>query len=628
VLQLDEEAIDGSGGLYSKTITRDYEDSGGVPGRYAGFHVGTEYTAAYGYDGNGRIGSVDGPGLPAPAAYTRVLDESDTYDTRLIDTIRIAPAIHLVETAYAYEANRDLVTEVVNSVDSVDESKYEYAYDPGRRRASVVNWGSAFGHSGEFSLYDYNGYGELIDSARYEGTDTGDTSSPVSGQHHAFTYDGIGNRDTYAVDGATPATDYASNTLNQYTSTTNPSESFTYDDDGNMTADGTLVYVWDGENRLIEVYPSSPSSGDKKVVNTYDYMNRRVRKEVFNHDGSDWESTAETDLKFVYDQWNVVAVLDGNDSDATLYQYTWGLDLSDTIHGAGGVGGLLAVKDLTGQFPEDYIFTYDGMGNIVQVLDDNWDVVAEYEYDAYGNLYYAAGAYADANPFRFSTKYYDAETGLYNYGRRYYTPRLGRWLNRDPIEENGGLNLYSFVMNRPVDNIDVFGLFWWRNQNTCQFTGKWEWTEDEWAKAFTLIVSEGESNFGAIAAHLAIERVGWTREFRNIYKCKIGIHCVFVYGTVGVRADVTDSEYNAGAWGIRVRPPVPDNYIGKLLRWAIGNATLMVRWDDPKVHPKAKPPTGDGTVYVESEAPGGTKEKKSKCCDKITIPDFIFDLGP
>jgi RHS repeat-associated protein len=58
-----------------------------------------------------------------------------------------------------------------------------------------------------------------------------------------------------------------------------------------------------------------------------------------------------------------------------------------------------------------------------------------------------------------STKYQDAETGLYYYGRRYYHPETGRWLNRDPLGEEGGLNLYGFVLNDPINTIDLFGLF-------------------------------------------------------------------------------------------------------------------------------------------------------------------------
>jgi RHS repeat-associated protein len=66
---------------------------------------------------------------------------------------------------------------------------------------------------------------------------------------------------------------------------------------------------------------------------------------------------------------------------------------------------------------------------------------------------------ANENPFRFSTKYYDTETDLYYYGYRYYSTSLGRWINRDPIEEEGGLNLYAFVGNNAIDSIDATGLW-------------------------------------------------------------------------------------------------------------------------------------------------------------------------
>jgi len=62
------------------------------------------------------------------------------------------------------------------------------------------------------------------------------------------------------------------------------------------------------------------------------------------------------------------------------------------------------------------------------------------------------------NPFRFSTKYWDGETELSYYGFRYYSPGMGRWLNRDPIEEAGGVNLYGFVGNDGVNQWDLLGL--------------------------------------------------------------------------------------------------------------------------------------------------------------------------
>jgi RHS repeat-associated protein len=64
---------------------------------------------------------------------------------------------------------------------------------------------------------------------------------------------------------------------------------------------------------------------------------------------------------------------------------------------------------------------------------------------------------AKVNPFMFSTKFYDWESGLYYYGYRYYNPSTGRWLSRDPKGEKGGRNLYGFVRNDPIKHIDKLG---------------------------------------------------------------------------------------------------------------------------------------------------------------------------
>jgi RHS repeat-associated protein len=67
---------------------------------------------------------------------------------------------------------------------------------------------------------------------------------------------------------------------------------------------------------------------------------------------------------------------------------------------------------------------------------------------------------AKANPFRFSTKFQDDETDLLYYGLRYYNASTGRWLSQDPISERGGLNLYAFGMNSPIQGVDGLGLDW------------------------------------------------------------------------------------------------------------------------------------------------------------------------
>ncbi len=137
--------------------------------------------------------------------------------------------------------------------------------------------------------------------------------------------------------------------------------------------------------------------------------------------------------------------------------FTWGLDVSTTLHGAGGVGGLLLIDDESTS--KRYYPIYDGSRNIVGLYDQAGALVASYEYDAFGRvILQSSGDYSDDNPFRFSTKYTDDETGLVYYGHRYYEPELGRFINRDPIEEDGGLNLYGFVGNNPVNFYDYLGM--------------------------------------------------------------------------------------------------------------------------------------------------------------------------
>jgi len=107
--------------------------------------------------------------------------------------------------------------------------------------------------------------------------------------------------------------------------------------------------------------------------------------------------------------------------------------------------------------------TYDGNGNVASLVRSSDGVVAaSYEYSPFGELLRcsqpASGGYAKENPFRFSTKFTDDETGLVYYGARFFDPRNGRFLNRDPIAEQGGLNLYGFCGNDGVNGVDYMGM--------------------------------------------------------------------------------------------------------------------------------------------------------------------------
>ncbi|MBN2446291.1 MAG: hypothetical protein JXO22_06185, partial [Phycisphaerae bacterium] len=134
------------------------------------------------------------------------------------------------------------------------------------------------------------------------------------------------------------------------------------------------------------------------------YRGRRARKQVETYvddpndpnDGS-WEDTA--DILYVYNGgWLLLLELDGLDDNSIMRKYTWGLDLSNSLEGAGGIGGLLAQQDPDdpndpNDTAGDYVYTYDANGNVGQLLDvTTWDpndpntaIAAHYEYDPYGN---------------------------------------------------------------------------------------------------------------------------------------------------------------------------------------------------------------------------------------------------
>ena len=107
---------------------------------------------------------------------------------------------------------------------------------------------------------------------------------------------------------------------------------------------------------------------------------------------------------------------------------------------------------------EVYFVSVEVNWNVMGLVNAaNGNISAKYEYGPFGEVFCSVGDMAKVNPFQFSTKYTDTETDLVYYGYRYYSPALGRWMSRDPIEEQGGLNLYGFVNNDPVNNFDLDG---------------------------------------------------------------------------------------------------------------------------------------------------------------------------
>ena len=238
---------------------------------------------------------------------------------------------------------------------------------------------------------------------------------------------------------------------------------------GNLLTNGTEVLIWNDENELVTNFVA----GSWQSVFVYDGKMRRKVEQDYSWNGSAWTETNE--IHFIYDGNIVIQERDINNlSQAT---YTRGNDLSQTLQGAGGIGGLLA-RTANSQLLTSSSFAHayyhaDGNGNVTFLIYTNQMIAAKYLYDPFGNTLSMSGPLADANRYRFSSKEWNDNAGLYYYLYRFYDPNLQRWPNRDPIHEfgflklkgrkmgfheNAELNLYAFVGNGPIYRVDPLGL--------------------------------------------------------------------------------------------------------------------------------------------------------------------------
>ncbi len=444
-LRLDTETLDAT--FYDGMVLDSSYDTFGRASGYTLSGAGTLVSSSYTYDSTGRLLTVS--------------DGTDTFtyayetDSNLLASVT-AP-VHAA--SYDYEENRNLMTVIDNKVSGTSVSKFSYRYDGIGRRTDRVDEGTAFAQDALFD-WDYDSKSQVIAADRYLGTDPDNPGTPVAAEDAAFDYDQIGNRLTSTFGTASQRT-YTANALNQYTSLTIPSAAPTHDADGNLTSDGNgWHFEWNGENRL-EVArdyadPLNPPTNATRLSFTYDYQGRRVAKTVEQWDSVSWLLTSES--RYIYDGWNLIAEFDIQPSSFTLHtSYLWGQDLSGSMQGAGGVGGLLSVTKNQEPGTPNFYPTYDANGNVSEYLDETGAVAAHYEYSPFGRIIASTGT-SDDFAFRFSTKYHHNETDLLYYGFRYYNPETGRWLSRDPIGERGGLNLYAFVKNNGYFFYDYLGL--------------------------------------------------------------------------------------------------------------------------------------------------------------------------
>jgi RHS repeat-associated protein len=228
----------------------------------------------------------------------------------------------------------------------------------------------------------------------------------------------------------------------------------TYDLDGNLTDDGEWNYVWDAENRLKTMTRTARAQAAgapyRRVEYTYDAQHRCVERREHHAPAGPVVKTE----RYIYDGWNRIATLDA--ANQPQQRFTWGTDLSGAMQGAGGVGGLLWIEDVPTS--TTHLVCMDGNGNVTTLINATTkQPTARYEYSPFGELIRQSGPYAATNSYRFSTKPQDPTTALLYYGYRWFKPDWNIWASRDPIAENGGVNLYGFALNNAIKFYDYLG---------------------------------------------------------------------------------------------------------------------------------------------------------------------------
>ncbi len=341
-------------------------------------------------------------------------------------------------------------------------NKHEYLYNAGNQRIRHTRTDNSY------VTNTYDNIGQLKTAVGSGGQST---------ENLGYNYDAAWNLNQRTNSGS-PYT-FSVDSKNQLTS--DPSYTDGYDDNGNLTtrSNGTYLaytYSYDDENQLKSVAygdGSQPTTAWWRLDFVYDGRDRLRRRLQYswNSSGTNVGWVLSQELQYIYDG-NLV-IQDRVSGFAPTASYARGVDMSGTLEGAGGIGGLLERATGYPSWSTHYYYQADGNGNITALEDGSQNLITGYRYDPFGNTLYApAVGPGSANPFRFSSKQLLSPSGMYYYGYRWYDPNLQRWPNRDPLGEPGfesirhvalaslsyAPNLYTFVSNQPSERWDAFGL--------------------------------------------------------------------------------------------------------------------------------------------------------------------------
>ena len=371
------------------------------------------------YDSKGAIIGMNLEGLESP--FTWQYDQPSgflhhlTYPNGMVRCNTYHPALNLV-TAIGYR----------KGADGESATGHEYDYDalmrPIQRRDS---WDVAT--PATTRNFTHNSRSELVEDRISQGGS------------FSYQYDNIGNRKTARE--LEEEVSYESNQLNQYAEIAGREEHFTpaYDADGNQTRIRTSTGIWEVSYDANDRPVVFTSQDGRTAINCgYDYRGRRFEKKVFVN------GAIASHSWFLYRDYLQVAQLDLRHPEPVLVKsYLW--DPTESM--ATRILMMTCWQENGMKVKGHLYFMHDALKNVTSIFDGQQTRRARYEYAPFGSLLTTEGDMTRENKFRFSCEFMDDELGLIYYNYRYLNPTDGRWINRDPIAEEGGWNLYGFVDN-------------------------------------------------------------------------------------------------------------------------------------------------------------------------------------
>jgi RHS repeat-associated protein len=313
----------------------------------------------------------------------------------------------------------------------------------------------------------------------------------------------------------------------------------TYDDNGNLAFDGRFHYYYDCDNRLIDV---NDDANARVASYAYDYLGRRISKTVYG--------TPNVTTRYAYDGDRIIAEYNGAGTLRRKFIYGPGIDepiyLIDVANGN-------AV----------YYYHFDGLGSVVALSDVNNVLVERYAYDVFGRptirdpngVVLAASAWG--NPYLFTGRAYDGESGLYYYRARYYDHATGRFLQPDPAGYGDGLNLHSYCGNNPIGFVDPWGLAHHDKRETQRIIDKGK-TEFYIPLKHRLLYPEGyDFGYSPLTGNDTFELQDGTimdaTEFGNYYAGYMGTYHMGDPGYIAMRmvGNVMENDRNPDLHGLR-----------------------------------------------------------------------------